>query len=154
MSNKIKNPFLLKLFFLKNLPTAWFWGIRCKDFDENQALVTLKHSWFSKNPYQSTYFAALAGAGEFSTGILAMAAIKDRSEKISMLVLNMEANFTKKAVGTTTFTCVQGQEVKAVVQKAIDTKAPQTITMLATGANEQGEKVTEVRITWTFKARV
>jgi hypothetical protein len=39
------------------------------------------------------------------------------------------------------------------VQKAIDLKTPQTISMLATGTNEQGEKVSEVRITWTFKAK-
>ncbi len=153
MTSKIKNSFLLNLFFLKNLPSAWFWGIKCKDFDENQAIVTIKHSWFNKNPYRSTYFAALAGAGEFTTGILAMAAIEARSEKISMLVLNMEANFTKKAVGTTTFKCEQGQEVKETIQKAVDQKTPQTLTMLATGTNENGEKVSEVRITWTFKAK-
>ena len=151
---KLTNPFFLKLFFLKNLPSAWFWGIKCKSASQDSATVYIKHNWFNKNPYKSTYFAALAGAGEFATGILASNALRSRSEKISMLVLQMEASFSKKATGVTYFTCDQGQAVRDVIELAVKNNMPQTIVMSAIGKNEQGEQVCVVKITWTFKAKL
>ena len=152
--DKLTNSFFLNLFFLKNLPTAWFWGIKCQKATPDEATVYIKHNWFNKNPYKSTYFAALAGAGEFATGILATSALSVRNEKISMLVLHMEASFSKKATGITYFTCTQGQAVRDVIEMAVKNNTPQTMIMSAIGKNEQSEQVCEVKITWTFKAKI
>ena len=72
---------------------------------------------------------------------------------VSMLVLEQRAEFLKKASSTITFTCEDGPKVFETVKAAVSTRQPQTITMLGTGRNANGETVARVFITWTFKLR-
>lgn len=148
----IRSSWKLKLYFLKNLPSALWWGIRVKSATPESSEVTLPFSWRTQNPFRSIYFAAQCGAGELATGILANMARLGRGN-ISMLVLDQKAEFVKKADTLTTFTCHQGRAVFETVQKAIATGEPQIITMTATGANASGEVVSRIFITWTFKVR-
>jgi len=107
----------------------------------------------NKNPFRSTYFAALAMAAELSTGVLAMAATLERPVKVALLVVKLESEYFKKATGNTLFTCNDGDALQNTVQKAIDQKQPQQFTATSTGINEQGEPVAIFRITWSFKAK-
>ncbi len=134
------------------LPAAWFMGVRVKKITAERGEVTLPYGWRSQNPFNSIYFAAQAAAAEFSTGALATLALEGRG-KISMLVSRVEMDFTKKANSMTTFTCEQGAEVFEVVERAIQTKEPQTITMVSRGVQATGELVSTTKITWTFKAK-
>ncbi len=147
-NNSLKMGFWL---FYK-LPAAWFMGVRVKKITAERGEVTLPYGWRSQNPFNSIYFAAQAAAAEFSTGALATLALEGRG-KISMLVSRVEMDFTKKANSMTTFTCTQGAEVFEVVERAIQTKEPQTITMVSHGVQATGELVSTTKITWTFKAK-
>lgn len=148
----IRSAFKLKLYFIKNLPSALWWGIRVKRATTENAEVQLPYNWKTKNPFKSIYFAAQCGAGELSTGILANLA-RISGGDISMLVLDQKAEFIKKANTLTTFTCDEGANVFATVRKAVSTGQPQVITMTSTGRNTRGEVVSRIYITWTFKAR-
>lgn len=148
----IRSNWKLKLYFLKNLPSAWWWGFRIKSATTQRTEVTIPYNWRTQNPFQSIYFAALAGAGELSTGIMANLA-RMSSGNVSMLVLEQRAEFVKKANSTITFTCEDGARVFETVKAAIDTQQPQTLTMIGTGRNAQGETVAKIYITWTFKLR-
>jgi hypothetical protein len=148
----INNSFLMGLHLFKNLPAAWFMGIKVKQVTSECAKITVPYGWRSQNPFKSIYFAAQCAAGEFSTGILAMLALEGRG-KVSMLVSHIETEFLKKATSKTTFTCEQGHEVFAAVEKAIQTKEPQVLTMISTGVQETGEVVSIVKLTWSFKAK-
>ena len=140
------------LYFLKNLPSAIWWGLRVKSLSATRCETTIPFSWRTQNPFRSIYFAALAGAGELSTGLLCNIAMAGKG-KISMLVLEQKAEFVKKADTVTTFTCEQGMEVNRAVSKAIEANEPQVITMKSTGRNASGEIVCHIYITWTFKAK-
>jgi hypothetical protein len=146
------NSFIMSSFLFYKLPAAWFMGVRMKSLTIQKALVTLPYGWKSQNPYKSIYFAAQCAAGEFATGTLAMLALEG-GPKISMLVTHIEADFFKKANSLTTFTCEQGEDVFRVVAKAIETKEAQVLEMKATGIQATGERVSEVRVTWTFKVK-
>ena len=148
----IRSPWKLKLYFLKNLPSALWWGIRVKSAAPERAEATLPYSWRTQNPFKSIYFAAQCGAGELSTGILANLARLGQGN-ISMLVLEQKAEFVKKANTLTTFTCDEGLQVFETVQKAVETGEPQVITMTSTGRNTSGEAVSRIYITWSFKVR-
>lgn len=148
----IRSSWKLKLYFLKNLPSAFWWGIRVKSASPDRAEATLPYSWRTQNPFKSIYFAAQCGAGELSTGILANLARIGRGH-ISMLVVDQKSEFVKKANTLTTFTCEEGPQVFETVKKAVESGEPQVITMTSTGRNTSGEVVSRIYITWSFKAK-
>ncbi len=146
------NPLKLWFWLLYKLPAAWFMGVRVKLVTPERSEISLPYGWRSQNPYNSIYFAAQAAAAEFSTGCLATLAIAGRGQ-ISMLVSNINVDFTKKATSKTIFTCEDGSRVFETVEKTIATKAPQTLQMTSVGVQETGEVVSIMTITWTFKAK-
>lgn len=148
----LRSTWKLKLYFLKNLPSAWWWGFRVISANLQRTEVAIPYNWRTQNPFNSIYFAALAGAGELSTGILANLARMSNGD-ISMLVLEQRAEFVKKASSSITFSCEDGEKVFSTVEIAAATGQPQTLTMLGTGRTETGDVVARVYITWTFKRR-
>lgn len=147
----LNTPWKMRLYFLQKLPSLAFWSVKVKHCDAQQAQVTIPFRWRTQNPFRSTYFAALCGAAEFSTGLLALLAIGD--QRVSMLIVNLEAEFIKKAVGLTTFTCKEGKDMQAIVQQALATKEPQKIKVTSVGTNADGEVVAKMTFTWSFKAK-
>src|SRR4030081_1668300 len=89
----IRHPVRFRMFLLAKLPSAFFSGIRVRDLDERTSKVTVPYTWFSQNPFRSTYFACLAMAAEMSTGALAMAHVYRHDPPLSMLVVRLEANY-------------------------------------------------------------
>lgn len=149
----VRNSFRFRLFMLMKLPSAYFSGVRVLQIDETSSQVAVPFKWFSQNPFKSTYFACLAMAAEMSTGILAMTHTYKRNPAVSMLVTSLEANYSKKATDTTVFTCEMGDEIKTVVNAAIETGEAQTIKVRSVGRNAAGEEVAEFFITWSFKIK-
>ena len=149
----IRNPVKFKAFLLKNLPVAYFSGLKIKSLDEESVIVSVPYKWFTRNPFNCTYFACLSMAAEMSTGILAMANTYKRSPKISMLVTEIEGKFYKRATGTALFTCEAGAAIKQTIKNTISTNEPQLIKVLSSGLNEQNELVADFWITWSFKAK-
>src|SRR6516162_5665504 len=93
----MKHPVKFRMFLFSKLPAAWFSGLKLRELDGQHCVVSVPFSWYSKNPFRSTYFACLAMAAEMSTGALAMMQVYKRRPPVSMLVTRMEANYFKKA---------------------------------------------------------
>jgi len=149
----INNPFKFRIFLFTKLPSAFFAGVRVLTADERTCVVTVPYKWFSQNPFKSTYFACLSMAAEMSTGVLALAHVYKRNPQISMLVLKVQGDFTKKAVGKTTFTCDEGLIIKQTIEDAIATNEGKVITAKSYGRNKSGEIVAQFEITWSFKVK-
>ncbi len=145
-------PWKLKWYFLQKLPTAFWWGLRVRYLSEDRCEVQIPFNWRTQNPFNSIYFAALAGAGELSTGAMALVATLAYGN-ISMLVVEQKAEFYKKANSEVRFVCEQGQEVRHVIQQAIDKSEAQQLTMHSNGYNSVDEMVCKVSITWSFRVR-
>lgn len=145
--------FAFNFFLFYKLPAAYFSGVRMVKLTEEECQVKVPYKWFSQNPFKSTYFACLAMAGEMSTGIPCMMAIDKLKPKVSMLVVDLQATFTKKAVAITTFTCTDIAKIYETVNKAIETKVGQTVETKAVGRNKTGEEVATFKITWSFKSK-
>ena len=111
----------LNLFTVFNLPAAYFTGVRTKSIDAQKCIVTVKHRWINQNPFKSMFWAVQGMAAELSTGALIMMKIQKSQQKISMLVTQNNARFTKKAKGLITFTCEQGHLIDEALQNAITT---------------------------------
>lgn len=149
----MKNPVKFRFFLLTRLPSAFFSGIRLAAVDRDQCAVTVPLTWFTKNPFRSTYFACLSMAAELCSGSLAMAGMYKHRPALSMLIVKLEANYFKKATGRTRFLCTDGPEIRAAIARAIDTGEGQTVRTRSAGTNEAGEPVAEFFFTWSFKVR-
>ena len=138
---------------LTQLPSAWFAGLSVEELTEEKAVISVKQKWFNKNPFKSIYVAILSMPAEVSTGILAMGALYKRKPSVSMLAVNMEGSFIKKATGKILFTCCDGKQLNEAVEKSIDTGEPITVRCHSIGTNEANEVVAEFYFTWSFKSR-
>ncbi|MGB5555290.1 MAG: DUF4442 domain-containing protein [Flavobacteriaceae bacterium] len=135
------------------LPLVWWSGIRVKKLDDSTCVVTVKHRWINQNPFRSMFWAVQGMAAELTTGALVMDQIQVTGKKISMLVLNNSASFTKKATGRITFICEQGEDVKKAIQNTIATGEGQTMWMKSVGMNEDGVVVSTFNFEWTVRAK-
>ena len=92
-------------------------------------------------------------AAELSTAIFVMRAIKKTGVPVSMLVINNNATFKKKARGLIKFTCNQGIEVTEVVQNAISSGEAKKITLKSEGRDMSGDVVSAFEFEWTIKRK-
>ena len=143
--------FNLYTFF--NLPSAWWSGVRVTSFDDNLAEVSVRHRWVNQNPFGSIFWAVQGMAAELSTAIFVMRAIKKTGLPVSMLVLNNNATFKKKARGLIKFHCSQGMEVSKVVQNAISEGKSKKITLKSVGKDMSGDVVSAFEFEWTIKRK-
>ena len=150
----MKHPVWFRVFLFSKLPSAFFAGVRVKEIDEKKCVVTVPYKWFSQNPFRSTYFACLSMAAEMSTGSLSMTHIYKRKPPISMLVVKVESEYFKKAVGKTLFTCEDGEMISNAIEESISTREARTVRARSTGKNKDGELIAEFYITWSFKAKL
>ncbi|SNZ00481.1 DUF4442 domain-containing protein [Flagellimonas pacifica] len=138
--------------FLK-LPSAWWCGVRLKHIDSKKAVTTVKHRWVNQNPFKSIFWAVQGMAAELSTGAMVMNEIQKSGRKISMLVQNNNANFSKKATGRITFTCEDGHLIADAIQNTIETGEGQTIWMKSVGVNKDGVVVSTFNFEWTIRIK-
>ncbi len=141
------------MFTFFKLPSAWWCGVRVKYIDDKKAVTSVTHRWINQNPFKSMFWAVQGMAAELSTGAMVINQIKDSGRKISMLVLNNTANFSKKATGRITFTCEDGHLIEEAIKKTIETGEGQTIWMQSVGVNKEGVVVSTFTFEWTIKLK-
>jgi hypothetical protein len=149
----MKHPFKFRMFLFFKLPAAFFSGVRIREISEQHCIASVPYKWLTQNPFRSTYFASLAMAAELSTGALALAHVYKRKPPVSMLVVKLEANYFKKATGTTYFTCEDGDALRNTIEKAMETGEGQSFRAKSVGKNKEGEIVAEFFINWSFKSK-
>ena len=148
----LATPWKMRFFFWQKLPSLLFWGVRIISVTPSRGQVTIPFGWRTQNPFRSTYFAALSGAGELAAGILAMIAIEGRGP-VSMLIVGLEVEFLKKATTLTIFTCNDGDKIQQAVQQALETGEGVTTRVASIGVQEDGTEVARVHLTWSFKRK-
>lgn len=148
---KMGNPIIFWWGMLLKLPSAVFWKLKVKTLTLEKCEVTIPYFWRTQNPFKSIYFAALAGAGELSTGLLCQLALAGKG-KFSMLVVDFKAEYSKKADQKITFTCEQGLELNQLIEH-LEVGQTDQLCMVTKGRNEDGDLVAQFFITWSFKRK-
>lgn len=146
-------PRKINTFNLFKLPACYFTGIRVKSINNEVCVVSVKHRWINQNPFKSMFWAVQGMAAELTTGALMLMKIQESGKKISMLVANNNATFTKKATGRIIFTCNDGNLIDDAIKKAIATGEGQTIWMKSVGTNEEGIEVSTFNFEWSVKVK-
>ncbi len=151
--SNLTNKWLFKLYLLQKMPIALLAGLQVRELSKEKSIVSVPFKWFSQNPFKSVYFATQAMAAEMSTGVLGLMAIQGAPKKVSMLVLNVEGNFIKKATERIYFTCESGNEIFDTVDKAILSGEGVTVKTKSTGKLKNGTIVSEFSVIWSFKSK-
>lgn len=146
-------PSKLNKYLMFKLPAAYFTGVRAKELNDTTCVVSVKHRWVNQNPFKSMFWAVQGMAAELSTGALMMQKIKESGKKISMLVANNNAEFTKKATGRIVFTCTEGAKIDTAIKAATETGEGQTVWLNANGINSDGIQVSSFNFEWTIKVK-
>ena len=153
MVRRMLSPLGWRLYMLRNMPLGLFAGLRITSLSRSGCATTVPYGWRSTNPFRSTYFAALSMAAELSTGALAAVATHIAPAKVSMFPVRMEAEFLKKATGTTTFVCEEGERFFAAVRDAVETGEPTSVEAEAVGNMSNGTIVAKFRFRWSFLSK-
>ena len=146
-------PGKINTFMMFKLPSAFFTGVRLKSISLEKAEVQVKFKWVNQNPFKSMFWAVQGMSAELSTGVLMMQGIAKSERKVSMLVTNMNANFTKKAIGRIKFECNQGLLIEEVIKKAIATGDGQIVVLPSKGIDEKGDVVSNFEFVWSVKVK-
>jgi hypothetical protein len=145
--------FSYNTFLFFKLPSAYWSGVRVKSVDDKECKVTVKLSWFNKNPFKSIFWAVQGMAAELTTGMLVTKEIRERNVNISMLVTSNSSKFLKKATGRITFSCNQGFDVKKVFDELDKENSTSKILLFSKGIDEAGDIVSEFEFEWSLKRR-
>lgn len=149
----VLKPSKINLFLMMKLPSAWFCGVRVRSIDNKSSLISVRHRWINQNPFKSLYFAVQNMAAELSTGVLVMQAIQAQDKPVSMLVVEAQSKFFKKATGRISFKCADGQIINDAVQKSIAENTSQIIDVPAKAYNSDNQLVSEFSFTWSVKLK-
>lgn len=146
-------PSKINLFTFTKLPAAYFCGVRVKSITETDCVTTVRHRWINQNPFHSLFWAVQGMAAELATGALVMQGVRASGRSISMLLVNAQGTFGKKATGKITFLCSDGAHFASVLQKTLHTGEGQICKMYAEGRDENGNIVSQFHFEWSVKLR-
>lgn len=143
--------FFVYLFF--NLPMGWIAGLRVRKIDHEECVTSVPFKRLNKNPFKSTYFAVQSMAAELSTATACLLAVQSRKPSIAFIIVDLKANFTKKATDRVYFTCADISKAFEAVDKCIETGGSEHATFKTIGKMKDGTVVSEFEFTWSFKQR-
>lgn len=148
----VLSPFF-KAGLLKELPMASIAGLKITELDDEQCKVTVPYKYINKNPFNTTYWAVLGMAAEMASGALVQMFTHKLEPSVSMFVTGCDGKFIKRALGVTTFICNDGTLIAETVQKAIETKEPQTMQSSSKGYDKDNVLICDFTFEWSLKAR-
>ncbi|MEP2937219.1 MAG: DUF4442 domain-containing protein [Gilvibacter sp.] len=143
----------INTFLFFKLPSAYFCGVRTKSLSDTHCITSVKHRWINQNPFKSMFWAVQGMAAELATGALVMSHIRASNARVSMLVANNKATFSKKARGRIIFECTDGAKIQEAIALTLQTGEGQTCWMHANGVDAAGDIVSEFSFEWTVKAK-
>lgn len=90
---------------------------------------------------------------ELTTGFPAFHYIQTRGLNVAMLLVGMNAQFEKKALGRITFECSQVGQLYDLLRHLNPEMGASKITLISIGYNSKKEIIARFEFTWSFKYR-
>ena len=114
-------------------------------------ITKVKFGWLNQNPFNSMF-------GQFKEWLQSFLRVSLRrkirksGKKISMLVVHNQAEFTKKAVGRVTFSCLKEKNWMLFYKKPSKLEKDK-LTMFLKEKDQKGNLVSKFAFTWSFKVK-
>ena len=153
LASQVTSGFKFPLYLMKSLPMGWIAGLRIRELSPEKCVTSVPFKNLNKNPFKSIYFAVQSMAAELSTASPCLLAITGQKPSVAFIIVDLKANFTKKATGRVYFTCEDGEKAFEAVEKCIPTGESAEATFRTVGKMKDGTVVSEFEFTWSFKQR-
>ena len=121
ISQKFRANFFVKMLGLLKIPLMHFCRPKILYIDNHKVIVKISLRKRTKNHVGSMYFGALAVGADLTGGYLALHHTNKINKRINLLFKDFNAEFLKRAEGDVHFECTEGEKIKSLVQKVIDT---------------------------------
>lgn len=114
---------MLRLFGLAKIPLLFLVSPKVIKLTDNESWVRIPLNRITRNHLGSMYFGTLAIGADCAGGLLAVHHIRQSGAKVSFVFKDFKADFLKRPEKAVVFKCKEGKAVKALVDKALKTKA-------------------------------
>jgi len=128
-------------------------GTRLIQLDEARSVAEVPFRWCNKNPFRSMYFAVQSMAAELSTAAPVMLALKGFDANVALIIVDLKAEFVKKAQSRIAFTCMDYDKIYDAVTQLQQFDDTVTVMVKTVGRDVHGEEVATFYFTWSFKRR-
>ncbi len=128
-------------------------GIKMIQLDETASVSEVPMRWGNKNPFNSMYFAVQSMAAELSTAAPILMALKGSDADIALIIVDLKAEFVKKAQSKVTFSCVEVDKITNAVAQLKCAGDIATVTARTTGRDVDDNEVASFYFTWSFRRR-
>ena len=147
------SPLKQRLFYFKSLPMGLISGIKLIHLDEKKSVSEVPFRWCNKNPFKSMYFAVQSMAAELSTATPALMALKGNEKNIAFIIVDVKAEFFKKAQSKVTFSCLDYDKFFNAISQLSKPDDAITVTAKTVGRDADNNEVAVFYFTWSFKIR-
>jgi len=147
------SPWRQRFYYLKSLPMGLLSGIKLIQLDEAVSVSEVPMRWGNKNPFNSMYFAVQSMAAELSTAAPVLMALKGSDADIALIIVDLKAEFVKKAQSKITFSCVDFDKITNAVAQLKCAGDIAMVTARTTGRDVDDNEVANFYFTWSFKRR-
>jgi hypothetical protein len=118
----IKDNIILKIIGFSKIPLVNFVGLKVVQCDEEKCILSMPLNRKTRNHVNSIYFACMTAGADISAGFYLIKEIIRTKKNIVPIFKDMKAEFYKRAEGKAYFSCKQNKDIKALIEKAIETK--------------------------------
>ncbi len=146
---------LLRLFGWIKVPLIGYVRPRVLEVNTQSMSMVIPLSRRSRNHLKSMYMGALMIGADVASGYYAAKLIYEKGYRIDFVFKTASARFLKRPEGDVVFTCTQGAEIEALVEKAelSGERVETLLTIVATVPSLSDEVVAEMEMVLSLKKR-
>lgn len=137
------------------IPALFFVRPRIVELSENLCIVRIPLRRRTKNHLGSMYFGVLAIGADTAGGLIAMDEIRKSERNVSLIFKDFHAEFLKRAMGDVHFTSSEGEEIRAMVHRVIESGERETmpVEIVATCPSIDDDPVARFTLGLSLKAK-
>lgn len=153
LPDHVKNTVFVRFWALTNVPLLNWVKPKVLELTAENVSIEIPFIRRNKNHLGSMYFGVLACGADAAGGLIAVKAIEESGKKISLVFKDFQAEFLKRPEADTVFTCDDGQIIKKMIEKTVETgeRVNETVNVFATCPSISDELVATFRLTLSLK---
>lgn len=152
----IQETLLLRAFGIFKIPLLFYIRIAVVFRSNEKIVVKIPLKRRNKNHLNSMYLGVLCSGADVAAGLLAVQFIQKRPEKISVVLKDINGEFLKRVEGDAHFTCVQGNEIRDLINTVAvsEERVEMPVTVTTTVPSKFGdEPVAKFNLTLSAKKK-